>query len=76
MILFQLATTYFITICRNCCLKQKKYSYFEWINERIEPISEDELNMINTLINLLIELNKHQQEYDDWIKIIVLHRLN
>ena len=23
------------------------YSYFEWINERIEPISEDEVNMIN-----------------------------
>ena len=34
----------------------------------IEPISEIELNMTNTLINLNIELNKYQQEYDDWIR--------
>ena len=43
----------------------KKYFYFEWINKRIEPISEDEINMTTIFINLNIELNKHQKEYDD-----------
>ena len=43
------------------------YSYFEWINERIELISEDEVNMTNFLINLKIELNSYQKQYDDWI---------
>ena len=44
------------------------YSYFEWINKKSEPIREAELDMANLLINLKIQLNSHQQEYDDWIK--------
>ena len=32
--------------------------------------------MTNLLINIKIELNSHQQVYDDWIKIIVLDWLN
>ena len=31
------------------------YSYFEWINERNEPLSDEEINMITFLINLKIE---------------------
>ena len=46
---------------------QKKYSYFEWINERIELISENKVNMTNCLLNLEIELNSYQKKYDEWI---------
>ena len=37
------------------------YSYFESTNERIEPICEDELNMVNFLINF------KNKQYDKWI---------
>ena len=43
------------------------YSYFEWINERIELISENKVNMTNCLLNLEIELNSYQKKYDEWI---------
>ena len=31
------------------------YTYFDWINERIEPITDDELELTNGVINLKIE---------------------
>ena len=34
------------------------YSYFEWINKRIELISDEEVNMTFCLINLKIEQKK------------------
>ena len=52
------------------------YSYFEWINKRIESICEQGQFMTNLLINIKIERNSHQQIYDAWIKIIVLDWLN
>ena len=42
-------------------------TYFDWINERIEPITYDELELTNFLIDLKIELNKYEQDYDEWI---------
>ena len=47
---------------------KRNYSTFEWINERIEPICEEELDMTNCSINLKIELNSYQKQYDEWIK--------
>ena len=44
------------------------YIYFDWISERIEPITDDELELTNFLIDLKIELNKHEGDYDEWIK--------
>ena len=43
------------------------YTYFDWINERIEPVTDDELELTNVLINLKIKLNKHEKYYDKWI---------
>ena len=43
------------------------YIYFDWISERIEPITDDELELTNFLIDLKIELNKYEQDYDEWI---------
>ena len=42
-------------------------TYFDWINEIIEPITYDELELTNFLIDLKIELNKYEQDYDEWI---------
>ena len=42
-------------------------TYFDWINERIEPITDDELELTNFLIDLEIELKKHEKYYDEWI---------
>ena len=44
------------------------YTYFDWIRQRIKPIFDEELAVTNVLINLKNELNKHEQEYNDWIK--------
>ena len=43
------------------------YTYFGWINETIEPISEDEVNMTNVLIKLKIEVISNQKQYDELI---------
>ena len=48
-------------------LKTKKYTYFNWINEIIEPITDDELDLTNCLIDLKVELKKHEKDYDEWI---------
>ena len=42
-------------------------SCFESINERIGPISDEEVNMNNFLINLKIEQNNYHKEYDERI---------
>ena len=47
---------------QNLVLETKTKFNFEWINERIEPICED-----NNLINLKIELNRYQKQYNEWI---------
>ena len=31
---------------------KKMYTYFDWINKKIEPITDDELELTNDLINL------------------------
>ena len=35
------------------------YTYFDWINERIKPITDDELALTNSLIDLKIKLKKN-----------------
>ena len=47
--------------------KKIVYTCFDSINERIEPITDDELELSNFLIDLKIELNKHEQDFDIWI---------
>ena len=44
------------------------YIYFDWINERIEPISDEELELTNDLIDLKVELKHHVKELEQWIK--------
>ena len=56
------------TSCKNCA--NIFYSYFEWINERIERISDDKENRTNFLINLKIEQKHYQKQYDDYINNI------
>ena len=43
------------------------YIFFDWINEWIEHMMDNELELSNFLIDLKIELNKHEQDYDEWI---------
>ena len=43
------------------------YTYFDLTNERIEPMTDDELELTNYLIDLKIELKKYEQDYDEWI---------
>ena len=43
------------------------YTYFDWINEIIEPITDDELDLTNCLIDLKIELKNKKKDYDEWI---------
>ena len=43
------------------------YTYFDCINERNEPITDDELELTNFLIDLEIELKKHETYNDEWI---------
>ena len=43
------------------------HTYFDQIDEKIEPITVDELELTNFLIDLKIELNKYEQDYDEWI---------
>ena len=59
LILFQLMTIFPSTTCRISVGKKIIYSYFEWINKRIEPIYEEEINLTNYLINLKIEINSY-----------------
>ena len=47
---FQLKSTFFHHYIQKLVL-EKKYSYFQWINERIEPISEEKIDMTNILID-------------------------
>ena len=47
--------------------KKIVHSYFERINERIEPISNEEVNMTSSLINVKIERKKYQKQYGDWV---------
>ena len=68
MILFQLEKYVSFTSCKNCA--NIFYSYFEWINERIERISDDKENRTNFLINLKIEQKHYQKQYDDYINNI------
>ena len=46
------------------------HTYFDQIDEKIEPITVDELELTNFLIDLKIELNKHEQDYDGSIIIV------
>ena len=43
-------------------------SYFNWINERIEHIDDEELELTNDLIDLKVELKHHVKELEQWIK--------
>ena len=43
------------------------YKSFDQVNKRIEPITDDELELTNCLIDLKIELNKNEKYYDEWI---------
>ena len=76
LILFQLKTILLFLHAEIGVRNTNVYSYFEWINDRIEPICEEELDMTIYLINIKIELNSHHKEFDEWIKIIALHWLN
>ena len=40
--------------------------------KKLKKMSEEEVILTNCLINFKIELNKHQQVYDEWIIIIAL----
>ena len=44
------------------------YTYFDWINERIEPITDEELNLTNDFIDLKVDLKNHVKDYEEWIK--------
>ena len=44
------------------------YTYFDWINERIEFITDEELELTNDLIDLKVELGHHVKELEQWIK--------
>ena len=37
---------------RNLNWKQKIYTYFDWISEKFEPITDDEFELTNVFINL------------------------
>ena len=52
---------------RNLNWKQKIYTYFDWISEKFEPITDDEFELTNVFINLKNEWNKHEQDYDECI---------
>ena len=52
------------------------YTYFDWINEWIEPITEDELNLTNCLIDLKIELKTIKKIMMNVSIIIVLYWLS
>ena len=43
------------------------YTYFDWITDRIEPITVEELELSNCLIDLKIELKNHEKDYNKWI---------
>ena len=43
-------------------------TYFDWINERIEPITDEELELTNDLIDLKVDLKNHVKDYEEWIK--------
>ena len=51
-----------------CVWNKIVYTHFDWINKRIEPITDDELELKNCLIDLKIELKKHEKDYDEGIK--------
>ena len=44
------------------------YIYIDWINERIEPITDDELGLTNDLIDFKVDFKKYEKNYDEWIK--------
>ena len=44
------------------------YTSFDWIYERIEPITDDELELTNDWIDLKIDSKNHVKDYDEWIK--------
>ena len=43
------------------------YTYFDWITKRIEPITDEEVELSNCLIDLKIELKNHEKDYNKWI---------
>ena len=43
-------------------------TYSDWINERIEPITDDELGLTNDLIDFKVDFKKYEKNYDEWIK--------
>ena len=45
------------------------YIYFDLINERIEPITDEELELTNDLIGLKVGLKNHVKDDEEWIKI-------
>ena len=44
------------------------YTYFDWINERIEPITAEELELTDDVIDLKVDLKNHVKDYEEWIK--------
>ena len=48
---------------RNLYWKQKNNTYFDWISEKFEPITDDEFELTNVFINL----KKNEQDYDECI---------
>ena len=44
------------------------YTYFDWINERIEPITDEELELTNDLIDLKVDSKNYVKDYEEWIK--------
>ena len=47
--------------------KKIVHSYLERINERIERISDEEVNMTSFLINGKIKPKNYQKQYGDWV---------